>query len=157
MTATLFPFATTLAGVMGDGNPLVAPTLLTFLNGCSTFKGSSGPSLLGAGVRLLLDPLIAVLVEVKAGPGLTGVFEPLSNGKASSSSLTAPAGFFWKNPMIDFWFLADDELEVDFLRAGGWSEGGVAVRPAMLDDTRVVYLVPGQHNAPRGCEASGLC
>lgn len=58
-----FPLRTALAGVIGDGRPLTE-LVASFLAGI--FSGpsiSSGGSLLGAGVKLLLGPRVAVLPD----------------------------------------------------------------------------------------------
>lgn len=58
LVPVLCPFITAFAGVTGEGSPFAGPTFL----GLGAFRGlvgSSRASLLGAGVRLLLGPLVA--------------------------------------------------------------------------------------------------
>lgn len=110
--------AVELAGVTGDGRPLADPMLGSILDAFRTLSGSAGGSLLGAGVKLLLGPLLT---------------EPLTVGKLLKSGAGVLDGFFWKNPVIDFWFLLDCELDC-FLRAGGLWAGVVVIGPAMTCD-----------------------
>lgn len=89
------PVTTALAGVMGDGKPLAAPTPLIRLGIFWWLAGSSAASLLGAGVKLLLGPRVAGLVDA-------GNFEPLIIGKLYESIVEVLGVFFWKKPVIDF-------------------------------------------------------
>lgn len=76
---------------MGEGRLLDDWIFLDFIDGFRMLGDTSGPSLLGAGVRLLLGPLVAVL---------TAPLEPLTVGSRSNAVSGAFVTFFWKNPMI---------------------------------------------------------
>lgn len=86
LTPVSAPLIDALAGVMGEGRPLDDPIFLNLIPG-----EPSGPSLLGAGVRLLLGPLVSSLIVL---------VEPLTMGSRSEAGSGAFAAFFWKNPMI---------------------------------------------------------
>lgn len=86
LAPVLCPVTATLAGVTGEGSPLAKPMSLG-LDAFNRLSGSSRASLLGAGVRLLLDPLVA---------------EPLTGGSPLVSQGELFSGFFWKNPMRVF-------------------------------------------------------
>ena len=115
---------------MGDGRlleglfPLASPG-----SGCSTSSwGSSTASLLGAGVKLWLEPLGAFFTLLLLARPLTG--------RTALFGLAFPLAVFCieaflKNPAIEVWFL---ELDVDFLSEGGGAGAplGVFAEPAIL-------------------------
>lgn len=129
----LTPF-TAHAGVIGDGKPfeVFAAILVGLTSSSSLISSGTTTSLLGAGVKLWLDPrlvpffkcpLIGKAVVFCCGILATGICE---------------VGVFLKKPAIEVWFF---ELDVDFLReAGGagvplgvFAEGVIArLRPRMF-------------------------
>lgn len=118
-----------VAGVIGDGGRAWAELIpLSCWDAFGKLSGSSGGSLLGAGVRLLLGPLVA---------------DPLAVGKPSRALAGVLNGFFWKKPIIVFWFLLDCELD-DFLRLGGWLDGVLWVGPAIMNNDCVQTTVSGR-------------
>lgn len=99
------PTVASLAGVMGEGKPLAPLALVGRTRTSSCISSSRTASLLGAGVRLWLDPRA----------GLEGLFRmPLTDWGIIGSlvgTLTFAAWpsrlLFWKKLAIDFWVILD--------------------------------------------------
>ena len=92
---------------------------MTPRHGFESASSSSIASLLGAGVRLLLGPLVARLARRLEVTPLTGRDVPLILGRAGVGEAEDSKLRFWKKPTIDFCVLPDCELERDFFREGG--------------------------------------
>jgi hypothetical protein len=88
------PFA--IKGVTGDGRPLSFARHLPSSRETSGELGGSSASLLGAGVKLELEPLLTA-ADLKAS-----VFAALTLGELLVGRLGRPPGFFEKKPRMDF-------------------------------------------------------
>lgn len=117
-----------IAGVIGDGSPITLSAAGKVSCLFSWSSGSSNASLLGAGVKLWLDPLTVPLGKVV----LRGA---LAWDRTVAPNLGASTDFFWKKPKMDFWSLLDCEPEVDFFSEGGLgvdADVGILARPAIV-------------------------
>ena len=86
--------AIVLIGVTGDGRPFPSLFLEYLYDDAVSSSGSSIASLLGAGVKLLLDPLVAGFAEFLDLVLLMGKFKPLAFGKLANSASGASEDFF---------------------------------------------------------------
>ena len=106
---------------MGDGKPLAPRFLPIIVRTGSSDSSRSMASLLGAGVRLWLEPLVVLLgASFFEVPLICRDMGGRVDGTVTLACCPSTARF-WKKLLIDFCW----ELEVDFLRVGGVLVGGL--------------------------------
>ena len=112
-----------IAGVIGEGSPVKSSAATRSSIPFENSSGSSNASLLGAGVKLELDPLTEAFGSIVVRGLWSGNVVSLVFDRAVPAVLGESAAFFWKKPKIDFWSLLDCEPDVDFLNMGGVAVG----------------------------------